>query len=160
LNALEDEDGAARLEKARQLVKRYTAVGAAPGLIPLPLVDLGLIFAVQVKMVHHLAGLYGVPFQRQRTVSLLSALVGGGFSVSLGASLSRAVPVLGSFTAPATVIASGGLTTWAAGQVFIQHFESGGTFLSFDPDKVRDHYTTLIAQDEVEIPAEVGPRRP
>jgi len=26
------------------------------------------------------------------------------------------------------------------GKVFVQHFESGGTFLSFDPEKVRSHF--------------------
>ena len=27
------------------------------------------------------------------------------------------------------------------GKVFIQHFESGGTFLDFDPDKVRSYFS-------------------
>jgi hypothetical protein len=31
-------------------------------------------------------------------------------------------------------------STYAVGRVFIQHFESGGTFLDFDPDKVRAHF--------------------
>ena len=30
--------------------------------------------------------------------------------------------------------------THAVGQVFLQHFESGGTFLTFDPEQVRDHF--------------------
>ena len=29
---------------------------------------------------------------------------------------------------------------YAVGKVFIQHFASGGTFLTFDPEKVRAHY--------------------
>jgi hypothetical protein len=36
--------------------------------------------------------------------------------------------------------AFGAAATYAVGQVFIQHFESGGTFLDFDPDKVREHF--------------------
>jgi hypothetical protein len=35
----------------------------------------------------------------------------------------------------------GGASTYAVGRVFIQHFESGGTLLTFDPAKVRDYYT-------------------
>jgi hypothetical protein len=37
---------------------------------------------------------------------------------------------------PAVAAAS----TWATGKVFIRHFESGGTFLDFDPAKARAYY--------------------
>ena len=33
-----------------------------------------------------------------------------------------------------------GASTYAVGKVFVQHFESGGTFLNFDPEDVRDYY--------------------
>jgi hypothetical protein len=33
-----------------------------------------------------------------------------------------------------------GAATYAVGKVFIQHFESGGTLLNFNPDSVRDYY--------------------
>jgi hypothetical protein len=33
-----------------------------------------------------------------------------------------------------------GASTYAVGRVFIQHFECGGTILSFDPEKVRAHF--------------------
>jgi hypothetical protein len=29
---------------------------------------------------------------------------------------------------------------WALGRVFIQHFESGGTFLNFDAEAVKEHF--------------------
>jgi hypothetical protein len=34
----------------------------------------------------------------------------------------------------------GGAATYAIGKVFVQHFESGGTFLDFDPEAVREHF--------------------
>ena len=30
--------------------------------------------------------------------------------------------------------------TWAMGRIFIQHFETGGTLLDFDADKMREHF--------------------
>ena len=36
--------------------------------------------------------------------------------------------------------------TWALGNVFIQHFEAGGTFLDFDPEKVREHFRTYFKE--------------
>jgi len=35
------------------------------------------------------------------------------------------------------VPAFGAGMSWAVGRIFMQHFASGGTFLDFDPDKVR-----------------------
>jgi hypothetical protein len=34
----------------------------------------------------------------------------------------------------------GTASTYAVGSVFIQHFETGGTLLTFDAEKVRDFY--------------------
>jgi hypothetical protein len=42
----------------------------------------------------------------------------------------------------------GGASTYALGKVFIQHFESGGTFLDFDPEKVKEHFATLYKEGE------------
>jgi len=39
-----------------------------------------------------------------------------------------------------------GAVTYAVGKVFHQHFASGGTFLSFDPDKVRDYYAEMLRE--------------
>ena len=39
-----------------------------------------------------------------------------------------------------------GAATWAIGKVFIQHFASGGTFLDFDPQKVKDYFRNLFEQ--------------
>ena len=36
--------------------------------------------------------------------------------------------------------------TYAAGRVFHQHFASGGTFLTFDPDKVREYYAQMLEE--------------
>jgi len=33
-----------------------------------------------------------------------------------------------------------GAATYAIGKVFVRHFASGGTFLTFNPEKVKDYY--------------------
>ena len=35
-------------------------------------------------------------------------------------------------------------STYAVGLVFLQHFESGGTFLSFQPGQVREHFRKIF----------------
>ena len=39
-----------------------------------------------------------------------------------------------------------GATTYAVGKVFTQHFESGGTFLTFDAAKVREYFETQFKE--------------
>ena len=41
-----------------------------------------------------------------------------------------------------------GATTYAVGKVFIQHFESGGTFLNFNPDSVKEYYETMFKEGQ------------
>ena len=56
------------------------------------------------------------------------------------ASLAKAVPGLGTATGMISVSLLGGATTYAIGSVFVQHFESGGTLLDFEPQKMRAYF--------------------
>ena len=55
--------------------------------------------------------------------------------------LLRSLPLIGGPLAALALPATTNAVTYAIGKVFIQHFESGGTFLDFDPEKVRDYFT-------------------
>ena len=37
-----------------------------------------------------------------------------------------------------------GASTYAVGKVFYRHFASGGTFLTFDPEKARAYYEEMF----------------
>ncbi len=138
-----------REEAAKKIVKKYSLVSAGAGLIPLALVDLAAITGVQVKMIADLAKNYDIPFKKDVGKSALAGLVGGGVGTSLGTgtipSLVKAVPVVGPIASWTVMPAFGGASTYAVGKVFTQHFESGGTFLNFNPDEVREHYEKELA---------------
>jgi uncharacterized protein (DUF697 family) len=133
-----------RQAQAQQIVKTYSTWSAAAGLIPIAAVDVAAIGGLQLKMISELAQAYDLPFKRDRGKALLSALLGGAVSTKLaygaGGSLIKAIPVVGMVGGLIAMPAFGAAATYAVGQVFIQHFESGGTFLDFDPDKVREHF--------------------
>jgi len=44
-----------------------------------------------------------------------------------------------------------GASTYAVGQVFIQHFESGGTFLDFDPEKVKGYFAEQFEKGKLAV---------
>jgi hypothetical protein len=56
------------------------------------------------------------------------------------ASAAKSVPGVGTAAGVMSMSVLGGAATYAIGKVFVQHFESGGTFLDFDPEAVREHF--------------------
>ncbi len=143
-----------REEGAKKIVNKYSLVSAGVGLIPLPLVDVAGIAGVQVKMLADLAKHYDIPFKKDLGKSAVAGLLGGGVGTSLGTgavrSMVKSIPVVGTYAGLTVMPAFAGASTKAVGTVFTQHFESGGTFLNFKPDQVREHYKAELAAADAE----------
>jgi len=132
-----------RTAEAERIVNSYVGWSAGAGLIPLPLIDLAAITAVELKMLDDLAKFYEIPFSRNAAKSIIGSLVGGAGTVMAAvpaASLLKFVPIVGGIAGMLTEPAIAAAATYALGRVFIQHFESGGTFLDFNPEEVRAYY--------------------
>ena len=56
------------------------------------------------------------------------------------------LPLVGSLLSVASLPLFAGGITYAVGKVFITHFASGGTFLDFDPDKVRSYFNQQVGK--------------
>ena len=56
------------------------------------------------------------------------------------------------------VVTQRSVSTWALGKVFIQHFESGGTFLDFDPEEVKEYFKAQFEEGR-EVAATLEPKR-
>lgn len=151
-NKEEVDDGAAtedkkRLAQALDLVNYYTTIAGATGLLPMPLIDAVATGAVQLKLIHELSHLYGMPFSRQRAKAVLVALVSGVQTGVVVNSAIKFIPVVGyTLAALPSVAASGGLT-YAVGRVFVAHFELGGTLLDFDPGKMRAYFREQLGRE-------------
>jgi len=129
---------------AQAIVKKYALYSAGAGLIPIPLADFAAITALELKMLSELGTLYGVPFSQETARPIVASLIGGYMSTrvgyGIGGSLMKSVPIIGQAIGLLSVPAFAAGLSYAIGKVFIQHFASGGTFLDFDPDKVRSHF--------------------
>jgi uncharacterized protein (DUF697 family) len=127
-----------------QVVKKYTWWAAGAGLIPFPAIDMATVAGVQIKMLKDLAEIYKIDFPREKGKVAIGALVGGVAPTQMArgflGSVIKGIPVVGPAVGGATVPIFAGASTYAVGRVFIQHFASGGTFLDFDPAKVRKYY--------------------
>lgn len=136
-------------EHGNTIIQRYTLGALAPGLIPLPLVDLAALTGIQLAMLGHLSKVYEVKFSRNLVKSLLGALVGNSTGVVVTptvASLFKLVPGLGSIYGGASVALVGAAVTYAVGKVFQMHFEAGGNFLNFDPEAMHAYFAEQLEE--------------
>jgi uncharacterized protein (DUF697 family) len=140
------ETASSREVEADNIIRKNLLWGAGAGILPIPLVDVIAITSVQIKLVKELSELYEVPFKEDILKHAAAALLAGLGAPTAAAlvtfSAFKFVPILGPMLA---VIASPGLAvafTYAVGKVFTQHFASGGTFLDFEPKKVREYFAT------------------
>jgi uncharacterized protein (DUF697 family) len=141
--------------RAETTVQRYMLGAVGVGLVPLPLVDMAALVGLQLKMLHSLATVYKVEFSSQLGKSFIASLLGGGMPVSLSFQVARfavkRIPLYGWVAGLISTSVFGGASTYAIGKVFIQHFESGGTFLTFDPQQVKDYYAQQFARGKEEV---------
>ncbi|MEZ5043456.1 MAG: DUF697 domain-containing protein [Saprospiraceae bacterium] len=117
---------------ADTIVKTQVLMSMGAGLVPIPILDIAAVTAVQMDMVRQLAQLYGIPPNKGLDKGLITALTGSIFA-RIGASFIKVIPVFGSILGGVSMALMSGASTYAVGQVFSRHFEAGGDFSNFNP---------------------------
>ena len=137
-------DFADRLVQAERIIHRNVLWALGAGVVPVPIFDVLAVTSVQAKMLRELSRLYKVDFKdglaKKLVVSLLSAIGGVGIGAMIGASLFKLIPPVGIALGVVAVPVTSGAFTHAVGRVFVMHFEAGGTFIDFDPARMREHF--------------------
>jgi uncharacterized protein (DUF697 family) len=139
---------------ARRIVKKYMLGALAVGIVPVPLLDIAALTGIQVKMLHNLSKLYDVEFSENLSKPLIASLLGGTIPSSFSANLVwilKNTTLYGKIMGIVSTSLFGGASTYAVGRVFIQHFESGGTFLTFDPQQVKTYYAQEFEKGKVAV---------
>ncbi len=130
-----------RDEMASKAVDRFSIWAGAAGLVPVPVLDIAAVAAVQLQMLRRLSQIYDVPFTENRGKAIIAALSGSVIPASstMGiASALKAIPAVGTAVSTAVMPFASAGATWVIGKVFIQHFASGGTLLDFNPPDYRE----------------------
>jgi len=130
--------------KALKLVNKYVLWSMGAGVIPIPYIDMAAVTGVQLKMIKEVSEVYGQNFSEVKGKSIITALLGSIIPNSLSAgflgSTFKLLPVIGWYAGSVSMSVFSGAATYAIGKVFVQHFASGGTFLNFNPETVREHF--------------------
>jgi uncharacterized protein (DUF697 family) len=130
-----------RDQLAGHVIDRFALWSGAAGFIPMPGVDLLAVGGVQVQMLRRLSQIYGVPFSENRGKALIASLAGSAIPATSAfgaASVLKVVPIVGTVISTFIMPALSAGATYGIGKAFIQHFESGGTLLDFNPPDYRE----------------------
>jgi uncharacterized protein (DUF697 family) len=130
-----------RDQAASKLVDRFAIWSGVAGLVPVPVVDVIAVGGLQLQMLRRLSQIYNVEFSENRGKALIAALAGCMIPATSGmgaASALKAIPIVNILAAGFVMPVLSAGATYAIGKAFVQHFESGGTLLDFNPPDYRD----------------------
>jgi len=103
---------------ANSIIKNHMIWSMGAGFIPVPIADFFAVSAIQLDMIRQLCKVYDIDFKE--TIKF--------------------IPGVGSVLGGVTLAILSGGSTYALGEVFKKHFETGGTFLDFDPSRLKKYY--------------------
>ncbi len=129
-----------RSKHADTIIRNHVIWSMGAGLIPVLIADIFAVSALQLDMIRQLCRTYDLNFQETQGKAIVTSLTSTTLARLGAGSIIKLIPGLGSVVGGATVSVFAGASTYALGEVFKKHFESGGTILDFDPDRLRKYY--------------------
>ncbi|MCS7084986.1 MAG: DUF697 domain-containing protein [Bacteroidia bacterium] len=132
-------DDAQRRQTIEKLVRDYVLWSMGAGLLPIPMLDVAAVTALQMDMIKRIAEIYRRPVEPTQAKAWVGALAGSS-GARLAADALKLIPVVGTVVGGVAQSVLSGGATYALAQVFVKHFESGGTYLDFDPNAFKDYF--------------------
>lgn len=128
-----------KAKESASIIKNHIVWSMGGGAIPIPFIDMIAVTAIQLDMIKQLARVYGLDYKETEGKAIVTALTGSAMA-SLGKRALKFIPGIGSVLGGITMAVMSGASTYALGEVFQKHFETGGTFLDFDPSRLKKYY--------------------
>jgi len=135
-STMEDKE---RQIRSDAVIKNHMVWSMGAGFIPIPFADILAVTAIQIDMVRNLATIYDVEFKESQGKALITTLTGSTVA-RISANALKFIPGVGTVLGGVTMSVLSGASTFGVGEVFKRHFKTGGTFLDFDPERLRKMY--------------------
>lgn len=136
---MSDKKVSNKSEMANSVIQNHMIWAMGAGFIPVPIADLFAVSAIQLDMIRQMSKIYDLDFKETEGKAVITALTGSSLA-RLGARAVKFIPGVGSILGGVTMAVLSGGSTYALGEVFKKHFETGGTFLDFDPGRLKKYY--------------------
>lgn len=139
-NKFMNNNNSERTKHADTIVRNHVIWSMGAGFIPILIADVFAVSALQLDMIRQLSRVYDIDFQETQGKAIVTSLTSSTIARVTAGSLVKLIPGLGSLIGGVTVSIFAGASTYALGEVFKKHFESGGTILDFDPARLKKMY--------------------
>jgi uncharacterized protein (DUF697 family) len=131
-----------RLDAAGEVIASSAKWSVGAALIPIPVLDMAALGAIQANMIVELAGVYDQKLTKQAVRGVISVLLGvlvpaGATQMVVGTS-AKLLPGYGTIIGAVSLATFGSAATYSIGKVFVRHFEKGGTFGNFSVSAVQE----------------------
>jgi uncharacterized protein (DUF697 family) len=135
--------------KRTDVINEHVVWSIAASLVPLPVIDLLAVTAVQLDMLKQLAGLYNTSISDSEGKAWVSALAGNALA-RIAASGIKLIPGIGSLIGGLSLPILSGASTYALGKVAVEHFNAGhGTLANADFGQARRRYEEELEKGKV-----------
>lgn len=123
-------------EKANRIIQTHVLYSMGAGAIPIPLLDLTAVTAVQMDLIRQLCDLYDKDYSDVTGKALVASLTGSAFA-RYGASIIKAIPGIGSLLGGISMVALSGASTYAVGQVTASFLGGNVQLDNIDMDRAK-----------------------
>lgn len=123
----------------------YTAAGV--GIVPSGLFNAAAVTASNLLLVRKLSALYGVEFKEGSAKKIMASVIGAGagtLATPLVESVVGLVPIIGWPLVIGTKPALNAATTYALAQMFVTHFERGGSFVGANVEVMKSDFAAAF----------------
>ncbi len=128
----------------------YASMGT--GIVPVPLFSFAAASGININMVRQLSALYNVEFKEDIAKNIITSVLVAGAGVLATPLIETAVigiPLVGLPFAVATRPVLNGMGTYAVGQMFVTHFNRGGSFVGANIDEMKESFTAAYKNSRV-----------
>jgi uncharacterized protein (DUF697 family) len=134
------EDKSERTKHADTIIRNHMMWSMGAGLIPVPIADFFAVSAIQLDLVRQLCKLYEIDFKENEMKAVITALTGSGLAKAGARAALKFVPGIGSVIGGIAMSVLSGASSFAIGEAFKRHFETGGTVLDIDLERLKKVY--------------------
>jgi len=130
-----------------QIVSDHVVFSMIAGAIPIPVLDILAISAIQIDMLRKIAKKYELDFDDESGKSIVSSIIGSTIGTSIGragASAIKVIPGIGTILGVGSQVTLAGITTFAIGHIFNIHFKNQKPIDMFNLDEVKETFEELL----------------
>lgn len=138
--------------QANDIIRNHVLLAMGASMVPLPGADVIALSGIQMDLVRSLCSNYNVEFSQTQVKAAIGVMIGTSLTKLAAQRLLKFIPGVGSLIGGLALAGVSGASTFALGEVFKAHFESGGTLLNFDLEALKKRYTEMFSRGQQIVP--------